>query len=245
MTSFEALTSEQSRGDEQSMAASKTFQTAELFKSILLGVDRKTLLLSQRVDMTLRLVITGSSKLQKKLFFKPVCSLTEARALEMVEDGDMVAITKTGSPTTQDVSLINLLILDKRSPFIGCNGTGGGLMPGDFELRDRILRDIASVRRAKSSWERMSLYQPLQVGYLSVVCEFAATMKKNHSRTDHVRMIKISNGSIQIARQLMDEVETAGIHDNSTLIHWTRALLHIGSHATAFDDWVGKVRKLC
>lgn len=58
----------------------------ELFELILLRLDMKTLLLSQRVDSHWRDTISSSTLLQKKLFFLPA-TLEELPQLNIVEDG--------------------------------------------------------------------------------------------------------------------------------------------------------------
>ncbi|KAJ8606231.1 hypothetical protein MRB53_041103 [Persea americana] len=51
-------------------ATHRTLTTTELLEEILLNLDNQTLLLSQRVNHTFKSTITGSIKLQKKLFFR-------------------------------------------------------------------------------------------------------------------------------------------------------------------------------
>lgn len=70
-------------------AADNVFNTNELLEMILLKVDIKTLLLSQRVDKTWRTIITGSKNLQKKLFFLPA-TRDELSRLNLVEESKVV-----------------------------------------------------------------------------------------------------------------------------------------------------------
>lgn len=68
-----------------SLAAHKVFGTVELLEKILVNLDMKTLLLSQRVNADFNTVITESSKCQKKLFFAPA-TRDEISSLNMVQD---------------------------------------------------------------------------------------------------------------------------------------------------------------
>jgi len=55
------------------------FGTVELLESILLRLNMKTLLLSQRVDRTFRDTIANSTKLQKALSFEPASHTAAAK----------------------------------------------------------------------------------------------------------------------------------------------------------------------
>lgn len=65
-------------------AAAQVLTTVELLEQILLRLDMKTLLLSQRVSLGWNAAISQSSMLNKKLFFKPAArkDLLELRMLE-------------------------------------------------------------------------------------------------------------------------------------------------------------------
>jgi hypothetical protein len=60
-----------------------------LLENVLIGVDSKTLLLSQRVSRNFQAVVLGSTKLQKKLFFRSA-ALEEAAELDMFDDGALL-----------------------------------------------------------------------------------------------------------------------------------------------------------
>lgn len=66
-------------------AATKVLNTTELLEQILLGVDNKTLLLSQRVSKTFKDTIDRSVKLQRALFFQQDPEIQQA-----VERGEEV-----------------------------------------------------------------------------------------------------------------------------------------------------------
>lgn len=54
-----------------SNAVDKVFNTPELLEAILIDLDIKTILLSQRVNRTFNATIAGSIKLRRKLYFEP------------------------------------------------------------------------------------------------------------------------------------------------------------------------------
>jgi hypothetical protein len=75
----------------------KVFAIPELLESILINVDSTTLLFAQRVNRMFQDVISESQSLQKKLFFMPVASFEEAKALGLVEeDGRVLAKDSDG-----------------------------------------------------------------------------------------------------------------------------------------------------
>ncbi len=87
-------------------AVTAVFSTVELLEQVLLGVDSQTVLLAQRVNTTFRNVF-GDTRLQKKLFLKPVSAVQEAEELGMVQDGCMaLAEWDEGQPS-------NILISEK------------------------------------------------------------------------------------------------------------------------------------
>ncbi|KAK3070613.1 hypothetical protein LTR53_010168, partial [Teratosphaeriaceae sp. CCFEE 6253] len=67
-------------------AADAVLVSPELLELILLKVDNKTLLLSQRTSHTFQGVIAGSPRLQKKLFFRAAATIDEALILGEGED---------------------------------------------------------------------------------------------------------------------------------------------------------------
>lgn len=71
---------------------SAMFSIAEILESILISVDMKTILLSQRVNKFWHNVIGNSTKLQKKLFFLPA-TLEEAIDL-MAADNKVINLTR-------------------------------------------------------------------------------------------------------------------------------------------------------
>lgn len=92
----------QPRGD----AGSKIVNTTELLEKILIDVDMRTLLFSQRINKQFKAVVLGSIKLQKKLFFiRP--TFNEAVELGIVNDWDM-----TWSYSPNMVAICNPLVVD-------------------------------------------------------------------------------------------------------------------------------------
>ncbi|KAK5169888.1 uncharacterized protein LTR77_005866 [Saxophila tyrrhenica] len=71
-------------------SVTKVFGITELLEQVLVKVDFKTLLLSQRVNHMFEQVIKGSKMLQKKLCFLPVDSFEEALALGFAEEGGVL-----------------------------------------------------------------------------------------------------------------------------------------------------------
>ena len=59
----------------------RVLNTAELLEAILLQMDLRTLLLSQRVSKTFQTSIAGSPKLQHKLFFRPTKDVVNRQAI--------------------------------------------------------------------------------------------------------------------------------------------------------------------
>ena len=86
-------------------AATKVCQITELLELILINVDQRTLLLSQRVASKWRDVVQRNHDIQKKLFFiQP--TFEEALQLGLVSPSSMVF-----SPWPQEVILVNSLVI--------------------------------------------------------------------------------------------------------------------------------------
>ncbi|KXT01652.1 hypothetical protein AC578_2763 [Pseudocercospora eumusae] len=62
------------------MATSKVYDTVELLESILLELPIRDVLLAQRVAKSWQQTISGSIKLQRSLFFKPMAVLTASQS---------------------------------------------------------------------------------------------------------------------------------------------------------------------
>lgn len=128
---------------------------AELLEQILVNVDMRTILLSQRVNKHWNNVISGSTKLQKKLFFiQP--TIDDAVKLNLVSSNIGVYLTPeiTTPPILVNPLLFNLAVgeyyyhhnpTDDEPPFR--TKAGGGL------LRAGIRENLETAQ--SGSWERM------------------------------------------------------------------------------------------
>jgi hypothetical protein len=166
----------QSEDDDASQSpVAAVIETVELLEQVLLNLDGRTLLLSQRVNKTFSNVIAGSIKLQRKLFFKPVDSFQEAIDLGIGCDDGIIGIehiyeTKRRGDFLDKPTFVNTLLIE---PY---NGNMSAYEFANFcswvKLYDSINEDavakksLAKEARAKgisrnhSSWERMLLSQP-------------------------------------------------------------------------------------
>jgi hypothetical protein len=138
-------------GDDAAIEAirSAVFGTAELFEQILLQVDMKTLLLSQRVNTQWRDTITDSPALQKKLFFKPGTFGEAKEFVQADEHHGRIFITLTPeyrvwklTEPAQPTAIVNPLLL--RCPW---------LCPAELGLKDAAPDEHAS-------WMKMLYIQP-------------------------------------------------------------------------------------
>lgn len=98
-------------------AAREVFGTLELFEMIMLEVDMKTILLSQRVSREFQDKIDVSTPLQRKLWFLPrlETATTTATTTETTANSDTAATTTaTATPTKPAKRDLNPMIFDKR-----------------------------------------------------------------------------------------------------------------------------------
>ncbi|KAK3114226.1 hypothetical protein LTR53_007655 [Teratosphaeriaceae sp. CCFEE 6253] len=96
-------------------AADAVIATAELLENILLKIDAKTLLLSQRTAHRFRAVVQGSAPLQKKLVLKPVATLKEALHLADGEDFDEACVRASeDADEDEEHGVLNPLLFVRR-----------------------------------------------------------------------------------------------------------------------------------
>lgn len=149
-----------------SPAADATFSTNELFEQILLRLDTKTLLLSQRVASFWCIVIGKSKLLQKKLFLLPATKEDLAK-INIIEAGsgrglnvNAVKVFKECNKVSEsEILVLNPLLLAQ---------TAVRYPLKDGPTRRAVNREpVCLFRNADSiyqpSWEKMLLLQPSPV----------------------------------------------------------------------------------
>ncbi|GIZ46008.1 hypothetical protein CKM354_000915100 [Cercospora kikuchii] len=133
-------------------AATATLDTGELLELILLNLDTKTLLLSQRVDRRWHYIIRHSKMLQKKLFLLPTNSFDEILELGLLDASKseryniLDATSQRSKQFLEQVVILNDLLFDTTR---------------EWKLRSVAFADPAT--RSGTfipSWQRMLLTQP-------------------------------------------------------------------------------------
>jgi hypothetical protein len=222
-------------------ATNKVLRTTELLEAILLYVDFKTLLLSQRVDRAWQDTIKASTMLQKKLFFLPVASFEEAEQLGIPGDEDYLALSKAVPGENGRLALINPLLFRHRehseSELREC-----AHVTDHISLAKRILPDTISARRGKSSWERMYFYQPPQLD------EQRAKIYPNtylHEGRKHDPIFLDETGwdhdfkgaGNKSLRQLMDVIEERIIEGTGYSVDWLVSEFRHKGIVISYADW--------
>ncbi|KAK3626863.1 hypothetical protein LTR56_012735 [Elasticomyces elasticus] len=146
---------------EQGEAASAVLGLPELLEMILLAVDTKTLLLSQRVDKTFRNVIAGSQELQVRLGFQAPSQKLDSN---------------TGLPKCRISSLLNKPINMGRYGFLITTfpGSTDGILHVTIEKNMRKSLSATRICSGKAanyehaSWRRMLIVGGS--GYLRFLC---------------------------------------------------------------------------
>lgn len=138
-------------------SAAKVFSITELREQVLVGLDFRTLLLSQRVDRSFRSTIQRNLKLRKKLFIEPVSSFKEALSLGFAEEKTILGQDCHDSTAALDNPVfVNPLVLQLYGP-----GESGwslpwlGLSPPLFDL---VIKSMEVTEM--ESWKLMLLTQP-------------------------------------------------------------------------------------
>ena len=200
--------------------------TTELLEAILIRLDLRTLLLSQRVSQTFRDVIKGSVHLQKKLFFVPCVTNEEATALCMPSDDSLVI----SDGENESMWVINELTLKEGLRF-----------RYGWSLQDGILPYTISARRSKGSWERMYLTQPpFRPSY--IVGDLAGLLDKDVAADYHRQMQESASHAADVGgmythepnfgcdmmdeggktlREVMDEAEEVALNERGYDIDWS------------------------
>ncbi|SMY27862.1 unnamed protein product [Zymoseptoria tritici ST99CH_1A5] len=133
-------------------AASNVFGTAELLELILLDVDMRTLLLSQRVSRDFNNAITSSPSLQEKLFFR-------------VKRNTAVRGEDPGKPQVNSLFLAQDIkqSIGLNSTHVGVRRTSSSESVLDVDVGFRTLDRMKELQQKdrKSSWQRMLVVQPL------------------------------------------------------------------------------------
>ncbi|KAK3114225.1 hypothetical protein LTR53_007654 [Teratosphaeriaceae sp. CCFEE 6253] len=124
-------------------AADAVLVSPELLELILLKLDSKTLLLSQRTSHTFQAVIAGSPRLQKKVFFRAAATIDEALILGEGEDIGKPLVRQSGQ--SGEWSLLNPLLFE--------HVPGAPSGAGRFRIPDRG-------SSAAPSWKRMRCCSP-------------------------------------------------------------------------------------
>ncbi|EME77237.1 uncharacterized protein MYCFIDRAFT_212669 [Pseudocercospora fijiensis CIRAD86] len=132
-------------------ATTAALDTAELLELILLNLDTRTLLLSQRVDRRWHHTIRNSKSLQKKLFLLPTNSFEEILDLGLLDESraekyNILDATSNRSKWLEQVVILNDLLFDTTR---------------EWKLRNCAFAD-PNRRSGKfiPSWQRMLLTQP-------------------------------------------------------------------------------------
>ncbi|KAK4495594.1 hypothetical protein PRZ48_012862 [Zasmidium cellare] len=127
-------------------------QTPELFELILLHLDTRTLLLSQRVSSYWSHFIRTSKPLQRKLFFLPTTTFTDLSALHLLSTTDsekfnILDATSNRCKWLQQIVVLNDLLFDTTR---------------EWRLRSVSYADpsIQPNGGVTPSWKRMLLTQP-------------------------------------------------------------------------------------
>lgn len=224
-------------------AMNKVLGVIELLESVLVHVNTRTLLLSQRVSTNWNNVINGSMKLQKKLFFLPVKDIEEMVSLGSVEKNAQVIVWQSRSePNTQpEVYLLNPLILQEDYHDAANTYDDTHDAQRSYWFPENIARDTISTRRGKSSWERMLISQPL-VQPLGVKPQYykihpggeACSSKKVYVNT-HNETLEVTP-SHKYLRDLMDTVEETNMQDNDVTIIWCRTRFEIWGRAMTYAE---------
>ena len=173
----------------ESNTATAAFAIPELLEHILLHLDFKTLLFSQRVNKTWSLSIQGSKKLQQKLFSIPA-TLEEAKTLGMMAEENYVLVYNEGdaynisSADNELMGVLNTHIL----AYQGVNQVYDN--SSVFKLTGTILKDTTSGRHKRASWERMYLSQPpMSPAYFHVSSgDQGFTSYRTRNTNSHLRM---------------------------------------------------------
>lgn len=134
------------------------FETPELFEQILLLLDTKTLLLSQRVSHHWHRIITTSKPLQRKLFFLPTTTFKDILSLGFLDTTNsnvfnILDATSNKCKWLQQVVILNDIFFDTTREW--------KLKPVAFaNPHRRSSNPLPPSSNITPSWHRMLLTQP-------------------------------------------------------------------------------------
>ncbi|KAK3690645.1 hypothetical protein LTR37_019047 [Vermiconidia calcicola] len=197
-------------GDASSHATTKVLGLPELLEHILLGLDFKTLLLSQRVSTTWNDLIGHTRSLQQKLFFLPVASVDEAVDLGMV-DRESLLLVEYPSDTDEfgkHHAVINTSILTAKDR--------GPEWTTRFQIRAGVHIEIRSHREGLGSWERMYFSQPPVEPFLT--CAYGRSLgPPAQTQSGPERGAGPSQGTV---RRWMDDTEATLFESLGKRVPW-------------------------
>ncbi|KAK5732905.1 hypothetical protein LTR17_010178 [Elasticomyces elasticus] len=137
-------------------AADTALAIAELLESILVRVDAKTLLLSQRVSRSWSAVIEGSLVLQQKLFLRPA-TLDEATNLSAEDDNKALVVMRPNEDTRF------MAMPERFMTFDTLPESSGLLNPLLFDGNAGCRVPTQSRENVVPSWMKMQLINPPQL----------------------------------------------------------------------------------
>ena len=145
------------------IAGASVAAIAELLEAILINIDMKTLLLSQRVNKTFKYVIAGSGTLRKKLFFEQatideavrfctVCCNSDSTDVRMFKASALGSVLPNGHYRLLYMFVLNPLIFlgDERRSMMDPRPNGRTFIPPSGEDNDSV----------DSSWKKMYFAHP-------------------------------------------------------------------------------------
>lgn len=209
--------------------------TTELLENVLLNLDNRTLLLSQRTNKNFRNVINTSLKLQKKLFFiQP--TIEDARSNGLIQEW-----TEIFSAYAGDIALFNPLTFQIAVPSED---------PKPYPRREALVSDtiILEMRSLRpGSWERMFCQtKMLHEDVNCFHCEFSVVI--NHWMVVNPNAkIKADEYSFEFEdvggwgtnplRNVMKKVEAEALKDCGIRFDWAATDLRIRGLPMTFGVW--------
>lgn len=221
--------------------ADQVFAVVELLENILLCLEFKTLLLSQRVSCTWRDTIASSSKLQKKLFLK-AAKFEEAKALGMVTEKSLV-ITEIGEAICEAERILNTHIITFVGDLLHDDPEDEQTYDCRLQLSKDTLPYTISALRGQSSWERMFISQPPPVAF-PLEAFWGEQVMQPHGRT----YWKTSGMSTEFfmdylgreeepLREIMDEAELTLVRRNGHTVRWSDTIFRLDGWVTHYGRW--------
>lgn len=211
---------------------------AELFEKVLLKLDIPSLLSAQAVNWQWFNFITGSTKLQQKLFNVPVETIEQVVNLGLIQPEDIVLVD---DKFHELLAVLNTNVVE-------CTVSPRGLThysSGPIKLASNVLPYTISANRGASSWESMFLYQPpkplwrRRLDTFAVMgCDVGPRTLQSEVRPEPGAMVQSEAYVDGTMRSILDDVEKDAQLCYGYTVDWRSSELFLGTFAMKYCDYL-------